>query len=146
MALAPINPTNITPPRVAFIDERSGAISREWYRFFLSLRNATQDNQEETMLAPDTGAQLATYDALLETLTQTTETQPDTASLLASYDAMLETLTQTTESEPDAGSFAVALEKQLYDFQNTVLTEPRNEYVDTASAVASLQVLAWLGL
>jgi hypothetical protein len=122
MALAPINPTNITPPRVAFIDERSGAISREWYRFFLSLRNATQDNQEETMLAPDTGAQLATYDA------------------------MLEMLAQATDSAPDAVSFAVALEDQLYDFQNTVLTEPRNEYVDTASAVASLQVLAWLGL
>ena len=122
MALSPINPTQITPPRVAFIDERSGAISREWYRFFLSLRNATQDNQEETMLAPDTGAQLATYDA------------------------MLEMLAQATDSAPDAGSFAVTLEEQLYDFQNTVLTEPRNEYVDTASAVASLQVLAWLGL
>jgi hypothetical protein len=27
----------ITPPRVAFIDERSGNVSREWYMFFLSL-------------------------------------------------------------------------------------------------------------
>jgi hypothetical protein len=122
MALAPINPTQITPPRVEFIDPRSGAISREWYRFFLSLRNATETNQSEIELAPDT------------------------ASLIATYDAMLETLTQTTESNPDAGSFAVTLEKQLYDFENTVLTEPRNEYVETASAVASLQVLTWLGL
>ena len=33
------NPLNvpITPPRVAFIDPRSGAVSREWYMFFLSL-------------------------------------------------------------------------------------------------------------
>ena len=122
MALAPINPTQITPPRVEFIDPRSGAISREWYRFFLSLRNATETNQSEIELAPDT------------------------ASLIATYDAMLETLTQSTESNPDAGSFAVTLEKQLYDFENTVLTEPRNEYVETASAVASLQVLTWLGL
>ena len=122
MALAPINPTQITPPRVEFIDPRSGAISREWYRFFLSLRNATETNQSEIELAPDT------------------------ASLIATYDAMLETLTQSTESNPDAGSFAVAIEKQLYDFENTVLTEPRNEYVETASAVASLQVLTWLGL
>ena len=122
MALAPINPTQLTPPRVPLIDDRSGAISREWYRFFLSLLTATQTNQDEIELAPDA------------------------ASLLASYDAMLETLTQTTETQPDAGSFAVTLEEQLYDFQNTVLTEPRNEYVDTASAVASLQVLAWLGL
>ena len=68
MAKAPINPTQITPPRVAFIDERSGAISREWYRFFLSLRNATESTQSEVVLAPDTGSLLATYDALLETL------------------------------------------------------------------------------
>jgi hypothetical protein len=146
MALAPINPTQLTPPRVDLIDPRSGAISREWYRFFLSLLNATESNQSEVELAPDTASLLATYDSMLETLTQTTETQPDTASLLANYDAMLETLAQTTESEPDASSFAVGVEKQLYDFQNTVLTEPRTEYVDTASAVASLQVLTWLGL
>lgn len=33
------NPLNvpITPPRVLFIDERTGAVSREWYMFFLSL-------------------------------------------------------------------------------------------------------------
>jgi hypothetical protein len=80
MALAPINPTQITPPRVEFIDQRSGAISREWYRFFLSLLTATQTNQEETELAPDATSLIATYDAMLETLTQTTETQPSGAS------------------------------------------------------------------
>lgn len=122
MALSPINPTQLTPPRVDLIDQRSGAISREWYRFFLSLLTATQTNQQETELAPDA------------------------TSLIASYDALLETLAQATETQPDAGSFAVALEKQLYEFENTVLTEPRNEYIETASAVASLQVLTWLGL
>jgi hypothetical protein len=80
MALAPINPTQITPPRVEFIDQRSGAISREWYRFFLSLRNATENNQSEVELAPNTASLIATYDAMLETLTQTTETQPSGAS------------------------------------------------------------------
>jgi hypothetical protein len=116
------NPTNLTPPRVQFIDPRTGAISREWYRFFLSLLTATQTNQAETELAPST------------------------ETLVASYDAMLANLAQAADSTPDAGSFAVALEKQLYDFQNTALTEPRNEYIETASAVASLQVLTWLGL
>ena len=77
MALAPINPTQLTPPRVDLIDPRSGAISREWYRFFLSLLTATQTNQDEVELAPDTGSLLATYDAMLETLAQATETQPD---------------------------------------------------------------------
>jgi hypothetical protein len=31
------NQTNITPPRVSLIDERTGAVSREWYRWFYSL-------------------------------------------------------------------------------------------------------------
>jgi len=80
MALAPINPTQITPPRVDLIDQRSGAISREWYRFFLSLLTATQTNQQETELAPDTSSLIATYDAMLETLAQKTETQAAGAS------------------------------------------------------------------
>lgn len=74
MALSPINPTQLTPPRVAFIDERSGAISREWYRFFLSLLTATQTNQEETSLVPDVSSLLATYDSILASVAQTSET------------------------------------------------------------------------
>jgi len=37
------NPLNvpITPPRVAFIDPRTGNVSREWYMFFLSLYQLT---------------------------------------------------------------------------------------------------------
>ena len=33
------NATQITPPRVSLIDERTGAVSREWYRWFYSLYN-----------------------------------------------------------------------------------------------------------
>lgn len=33
--------TNIPAPRVPFIDDRTGLMSREWYRFFLSLFNLT---------------------------------------------------------------------------------------------------------
>jgi len=33
------NATQITPPRVPIIDERTGAVSREWYRWFYSLYN-----------------------------------------------------------------------------------------------------------
>ena len=32
-----LNITNIPAPRVPFIDERTGLMSREWYRFFLNL-------------------------------------------------------------------------------------------------------------
>ena len=38
MATSP-NSTQITPPRVPIIDERTGAVSREWYRWFYSLYN-----------------------------------------------------------------------------------------------------------
>lgn len=35
------NITNITPPRVEFLDPRTGEVSREWYRFFYNLFYAT---------------------------------------------------------------------------------------------------------
>ena len=76
MALAPINPTQLTPPRVALIDDRSGAISREWYRFFLSLLTATQTNQQETELSPDASSLLASYDAVFAEAIQGLESAP----------------------------------------------------------------------
>jgi hypothetical protein len=97
MALAPVNPTQLTPPRVAFIDERSGAISREWYRFFLSLLTAVQTSQEEVELAPDATSLLATYDAMLATLAQATETQPDCC---ASGQAVLQSEIQALALSP----------------------------------------------
>lgn len=73
---APLNPTQLTPPRVALIDDRTGAISREWYRFFLSLLTATQNNQDEASLAPDADSLLASLAEGLATLGNTTETTP----------------------------------------------------------------------
>lgn len=61
MVYTPTNPTQLTPPRVALLDPRSGAISREWYRFFLTLLTATQTNQNESALAPDATSLLASY-------------------------------------------------------------------------------------
>ena len=98
--VAPINPTQLTPPRVALIDDRSGAISREWYRFFLSLLTATQANQAEAQLSPDTSSLLASYDAMLATLAQTTETQPNANAAVASLTADLQALSQTALTAP----------------------------------------------
>ena len=44
------NLTNITPPRVPLTDSRTGLISREWYRFFLSLFQLTGSGQNTTSL------------------------------------------------------------------------------------------------
>lgn len=40
--------TNIPPPRVQFIDERTGLISREWYRFLLNLFQVTGAGTSDT--------------------------------------------------------------------------------------------------
>ena len=102
MAYSPINPTQLTPPRVDLIDPRSGAISREWYRFFLSLLTATQSNQDEVELAPDATSLIASYDAMLASLAQTTETQPDGASV--SDLAVVQSETQALASTPEGAS------------------------------------------
>lgn len=47
---SPPNITNITPPRVPLIEERTGLISREWYRFFLSLFTLTGGGTNTTSL------------------------------------------------------------------------------------------------
>jgi len=104
MAYNPINPTQLTPPRVALIDDRSGAISREWYRFFLSLLTATQSNQDEVTLAPDTSSLLASYDAMLETLAQATATAPDAISAAADVEAKVDALAQAVGATPPAAS------------------------------------------
>jgi hypothetical protein len=104
MALAPINPTQLTPPRVAFIDERSGAISREWYRFFLSLLTATQTNQDEVELAPDATSLIASYDAMLAELAQATESAPDGYTAAVDVDAKVNSLAQATASTPPAAT------------------------------------------
>lgn len=47
---SPLNETNIIAPRVPIIDERSGLISREWYRFFLNLFVLTGGGRNDTSL------------------------------------------------------------------------------------------------
>jgi hypothetical protein len=37
MATTSFNATQITPPRVPIIDDRTGLVAREWYRYFYSL-------------------------------------------------------------------------------------------------------------
>jgi hypothetical protein len=102
--VAPINPTQLTPPRVDFIDPRSGAISREWYRFFLSLLTATQTNQQETELAPDTSSLLASYDSVFGAAIEGLESAPDCCSETANVDAKVNSLAQATGVTPPAAS------------------------------------------
>ena len=123
----PLNPTQLTPPRVAFIDDRTGAISREWYRFFLSLLTATQTNQQETQLAPDTSSLLASYDAVFADAIQGLESAPDCCSETASLSAEVNELAQTTGVVPPAAteSALAVIQSQL---QALALAPPPKEY------------------
>ena len=123
----PINPTALTPPRVEFIDPRTGAISREWYRFFLSLLTATQTNQQEIELAPDASSLLASYDAVFSEAIQGLESAPDCCSETASVDAKVNALAQATGVTPPAASESdiAVIQSQL---QALALSPPPREY------------------
>lgn len=111
--VAPINPTQLTPPRVAFLDERTGAISREWFRFFLSLLTATENNQQATELAPDTSSLLASYDTLFGDAIQGLESAPDAASAsdLAAVQAQTQSLALSLPSSDQ--SYLAAVEAEI---------------------------------
>ena len=61
-----INATNITPPRVPLIDQRTGLISREWYRVFLNLFTLTGSGTNQVSL---TDLQLGPPPLQLESIT-----------------------------------------------------------------------------
>ena len=111
--VAPINPTQLTPPRVAFLDERTGAISREWFRFLLSLLTATENNQQATELAPDTSSLLASYDTLFGDAIQGLESTPDAASAsdLAAVQAQTQSLALSLPSSDQ--SYLAAVEAEI---------------------------------
>jgi len=75
------NITNIPPPRVPFIDERTGLISREWYRFLLNLFQITGSGTSDTsvvdlQIAPIAGDQTDNIIALLSQLSVTPSASP----------------------------------------------------------------------
>ena len=88
-------PTPITPPRVPLIEPRTGLIDRAWYMFFLSLLNAATI-VDDGNLGPSPESLIASYDAALQTLAQTVETQP----LQVDLSADLAALKQEVETAP----------------------------------------------
>lgn len=56
---SPTNITNITPPRVPFIDQSTGLISRQWYRFLLNMFTITGNGTQQPTLGITATAPLA---------------------------------------------------------------------------------------
>ena len=69
-------PTPITPPRVPLVDPRTGLIDRAWYLFFLSLNDIATGVVEDVNLGTDSISLIASYDAALQALAQSVDTQP----------------------------------------------------------------------
>jgi len=59
---SPTNITNITPPRVPFIDQSTGLISRQWYRFLLNMFTITGNGVQQPTLAITATAPLVITD------------------------------------------------------------------------------------
>jgi hypothetical protein len=76
-----LNPI-ITPPRVPLVDPNTGLVSRAWYLFFLSLNNVANAVVDDPVVGPSAESLIASYDALLQTLTQEVQTQPSQESAL----------------------------------------------------------------
>jgi len=77
------NVTNIPAPRVPFLDERTGLMSREWYRFFLNLFMLVGDGTNDVSL---TDLMVAPQAADLSGQFDEVEHQAQLAALLARYD------------------------------------------------------------
>jgi hypothetical protein len=77
-----LNPI-ITPPRVPLVDPATGLINRAWYLFFLSLNNVANDVVNDPVVGPSAESLIASYDALLQTLTQEVQTQPSPGDLVS---------------------------------------------------------------
>jgi hypothetical protein len=59
---SPTNITNITPPRVPFLDEKTGLISRQWYRFLLNMFTITGNGIQQPTLGIAVAPPLAITD------------------------------------------------------------------------------------
>jgi len=116
-----LNPI-ITPPRVPLVDPRTGMIDRAWYLFFVSLNNVANDVVSDPFVGPSPESLVASYDAVLQTLTQEVETQPSTGELVA----------QTAE-----------MQKQIDGLQLTPAFEPVQQTtgISGTAALAKLTVL-----
>jgi hypothetical protein len=141
-----LNPI-ITPPRVPLVDPNTGLISRAWYLFFLSLNNVANDVVNDPVVGPSAESLIASYDALLQTLTQEVQTQPTQESALDQI-AELQKQIQALEAQIECPctELTAELQKQVDGLQ---LTPPldfgtmafQNTGISGTAALAKLTTL-----
>jgi hypothetical protein len=91
------NITNIPAPRVNFIDERTGLMSREWYRFFLNLFTLTGGGTNPTSLED---LQLGPAFELTPDMFVVDSLSPDANSSITTLSMSVDDLGQSLETLP----------------------------------------------
>ena len=134
-----LNPI-ITPPRVPLVDPNTGLISRAWYLFFLSLNNVSNDVVDNPVVGPSTESLIASYDAILQTLTQEVQTQPTQEGAL---DQIAE-LQKQTEALALAPPVVVA-GQALTEVDDTNVTMTLSGNPTAALLEPVLMTLGWTG-
>ena len=135
--MANVDLTNITPPRVPLIDQRTGLIAREWYRFFLNLFQLTGSGQNTTsltdlQLGPPPTQQEDFTDIIINIQELLTQPAPGTSELQAALDAVrqeLQTLPPKAVEE---------LQQQLNTLRQEVQTLPVIDVGAINAAINSL--------
>jgi len=124
--MANVDLTNITPPRVPLIDQRTGLISREWYRFFLNLFQLTGSGQNTTSLTdlqvgPPPTQQEDFTDIIIDIQGLLTQPVAGTPELQAALDAVRQELQTLPPKAVDE------LQQQINTLRQEVQTSPRQE-------------------
>jgi hypothetical protein len=138
-----LNPI-ITPPRVPLVDPRTGMIDRAWYLFFVSLNNVANDVVNDPFVGPSPESLVASYDAVLQTLTQEVETQPSTGELVAQTAEMQKQIDALqSQIECPCTELTAELQKQIEGLQLTPAVESVQQTtgISGTAALAKLTVL-----
>jgi hypothetical protein len=120
-----LNPI-ITPPRVPLVDPATGLVNRAWYLFFLSLNNVANAVVDDPVVGPSAESLIASYDALLQTLTQEVQTQPSPSDLVSQMAEMQKQIDGLQKQiECPCTELTAELQKQIEGLQ---VTPPPREF------------------
>lgn len=152
------NPLNvpITPPRVNFIDSRTGTVSREWYLFFLSLfqiaggSTVSLNDVQKGTLTGSTVEQIAELRKQIEGLE--TQVRPELGTMSQLQQSLLPWVIWDTTPEgvpPDVGTLAwdggTTLGVQMTTNVLGRVNESGYYYIKASSAITKGQVIMFTG-
>lgn len=134
-----INATNITPPRVPLIDQRTGLMSREWYRFFLNLFTLTGSGSNQTSLTdlqlgppPVSGEDIGGINIDIEALKQ----QPTQESALEQIAELTKQVQALQQQDSNSGLLSQIAETQKQI--DALQAQPQFDYGAITAAISSL--------